>query len=262
MTDGSEYSVSGWKKTQLGYWIIVIFIKAQSGTHLPSRQPQLTSLVIQKFSPDPSSASADYIPNPYDDAQGHPFRIANPWLSSGLRQFVLSVQRHGECLACYADDIVPTIAPFSPASTAPAASQTSPCNTSSTLFNVALNPTGTIATTGVTNTLSRASSSSHPSKALATSNVLTQIVTTARQGGSQVATSEVTLFPTATSQLLLLQFLSAALLEKARNHRFALMRHNSDNVVLNMSQNRTTMATPFTLGPLPSSSRDLNGTHD
>ncbi|KAF8811931.1 hypothetical protein BYT27DRAFT_6436258 [Phlegmacium glaucopus] len=128
-------------------------------------------------------------------------------------------------------------------------------------------------------------------------SVLTQIVTTARQGGS-VATFDVTLFPTATSQasaltavplstvvgtvggsiaffmLLLLLFLCHRQ-QKAKNDRFALMGLSSDDVesrlssisliiclLFDMSQNCTTMATPFTLGPSPPSSTDLNATHD
>ncbi|KAF8797677.1 hypothetical protein BYT27DRAFT_7124970 [Phlegmacium glaucopus] len=62
-----------------------------------------------------------------------------------------------------ANDIVPTFAPFSPSSTAAAASP----STSSTLLNISLNPTGTITTTSIAHTLSGASSSSQPSKALA-----------------------------------------------------------------------------------------------
>ncbi|KAF8814577.1 hypothetical protein BYT27DRAFT_7334412, partial [Phlegmacium glaucopus] len=44
-------------------------IKAQSGTPLPSSQPQSTGLDICNPSPDPSSATADYTSDPYD-AQG------------------------------------------------------------------------------------------------------------------------------------------------------------------------------------------------
>ncbi|KAF8811925.1 hypothetical protein BYT27DRAFT_6436036 [Phlegmacium glaucopus] len=39
-------------------------------------------------------------------------------------------------------------------------------------------------------------------------------------------------------------------------------RDTCTEISLNMSQNRTTMATPFTLGPSPPSSTDLNATHD
>ena len=130
-------------------------------------------------------------------------------------------------------------------------------------------------------------------------SVLTQFVTTTKQDGS-VATSEVTLFPTATSQassnsahpvpvgtvigivggitalliFLLLLFLYRR--RKASNHRFALMELGGNNVTqskyiescfspishssfavcsLDMSQNHTIVATPFTLGPSPLSSR-------
>ncbi|KAF8797676.1 hypothetical protein BYT27DRAFT_6926567 [Phlegmacium glaucopus] len=61
--------------------------------------------------------------------------------------------------------------------------------------------------------------------------------------------------------LLLLLFLCHRR-RKAKNHRFALMGLGSDNVAQNMSQNLTTVATPFTLAPLPSSSTDLNATLD
>ncbi|KAF8809806.1 hypothetical protein BYT27DRAFT_7254142 [Phlegmacium glaucopus] len=195
------------------------------------------------------------------------YRIANLWFSSGLRQFVLSVQRHGECLAYYADDIVPTVAPFSPASTAAVASQTSPSSTPSTLPNISLNPTGTITTTS-TNLERRffkfSAIQSIGHKQVSTTvpstsfSVLTQIVTTARQGGS-VATSEVTLFPTATSQA---SALPVSTVGEGKIIVSPQMGLSSDHVVLNMFQNRTTVATPFALGPPPSSSTDLNATLD
>jgi len=162
-----------------------------------------------------------------------------------------------------ANDILPTVTPISLASTTAVVSPSSQTSPSSASSNSQLSKAATQSTT-------------------VPSSVLTQIVTTTRQDGS-VATSEVTLFPTATSQassnsthpipvgtvigivggiiaLFLLLFLYYRR-RKAINHRFALMGLGSNNVTQNMSQNPTTVATPFTLRPLPSSSTDLNVTH-
>jgi len=117
-------------------------------------------------------------------------------------------------------------------------------------------------------------------------SVLTEIVTTTMSDGSAVtSTSEITFFPSATSRassgsahtipvrtvigivagiialviLLLLLFLCHRR-RKTKNHRFSLVV-SSDNAAQDMSQNPTTVATPFTRGP-SSSPANLNAFTD